>query len=643
MAMELDEILFRVSDLESKRLDYVRAAETWEKMWMLKGFAETPEQALRDKAQEQVTLPTPFNVVMLAKRLISTDPRIEVPSNVAQDEDDQSAQRRERFLTGFWQRLNREQRRDIIADAAWQVLVRGRGVLEVKWVRESLPVNLRKRRLPILVRTLDPIKCGIKRGPLWTDYAYHKYVEERSTVMQRYPELKGKQRREWNMRTGTDEVEIVDFWYTDQRNGDIWNAVVAEGEFVVKPFKTAYPDIPLIEFYGDSAPIDGEEWRGLSILHPLKQLWPYMNRLASQIGTGLLYYFWPAILVESESGVQVPDIDIKPGTTTTLPAGVKVNSLMNNVNMPLAQSMIGTIDGHMQMSTFPGVLYGQAPGEIQAGYAVSMLADQARGRINQFRVNLETAIEHVNSLMLGLIEAYAGEDGCSIWGRAAGDGSIYQESITPFDIDGMYENIVQLTPELPTDQMQKLTMWMRLVESGIVSRRTMRDKAMDEILPSDEQLRIEVEQALASEMMKPKTALRALQAYFPDSWSEVIKATPLEQVMQQETGQAQQPPIVGAEGQFQSPPQMPGMPGAGGMPPGMPPEMQDGQGAPGMPQEMVQPEAMQGFPAEMAGQVTPEMLGISSDIAGLGLYDQLTKGVVKREDDLERTLPPEMR
>lgn len=643
MAMELDEILFRVSDLESKRLDYVRAAETWEKMWMLKGFAETPEQALRDKAQEQVTLPTPFNVVMLAKRLISTDPRIEVPSNVAQDEDDQSAQRRERFLTGFWQRLNREQRRDIIADAAWQVLVRGRGVLEVKWVRESLPVNLRKRRLPILVRTLDPIKCGIKRGPLWTDYAYHKYVEERSTVMQRYPELKGKQRREWNMRTGTDEVEIVDFWYTDQRNGDIWNAVVAEGEFVVKPFKTAYPDIPLIEFYGDSAPIDGEEWRGLSILHPLKQLWPYMNRLASQIGTGLLYYFWPAILVESESGVQVPDIDIKPGTTTTLPAGVKVNSLMNNVNMPLAQSMIGTIDGHMQMSTFPGVLYGQAPGEIQAGYAVSMLADQARGRINQFRVNLETAIEHVNSLMLGLIEAYAGEDGCSIWGRAAGDGSIYQESITPFDIDGMYENIVQLTPELPTDQMQKLTMWMRLVESGIVSRRTMRDKAMDEILPSDEQLRIEVEQALASEMMKPKTALRALQAYFPDSWSEVIKATPLEQVMQQETGQAQQPPIVGAEGQFQSPPQMPGMPGAGGMPPGMPPEMQDGQGAPGMPQEMVQPEAMQGFPAEMAGQVTPEMLGISPDIAGLGLYDQLTKGVVKREDDLERTLPPEMR
>lgn len=640
MAMELDEILFRVSDLETKRLDYVRAAETWEKMWMLKGFAETPEQALRDKAQEQVTLPTPFNVVMLAKRLISTDPRIEVPSNVAQDEDDQSAQRRERFLTGFWQRLNREQRRDIIADAAWQVLVRGRGVLEVKWVRESLPVNLRKRRLPILVRTLDPIKCGIKRGPLWTDYAYHKYVEERSTVMQRYPELKGKQRREWNMRTGTDEVEIVDFWYTDQRNGDIWNAVVAEGEFVVKPFKTAYPDIPLIEFYGDSAPIDGEEWRGLSILHPLKQLWPYMNRLASQIGTGLLYYFWPAILVESESGVQVPDIDIKPGTTTTLPAGVKVNSLMNNVNMPLAQSMIGTIDGHMQMSTFPGVLYGQAPGEIQAGYAVSMLADQARGRINQFRVNLETAIEHVNSLMLGLIEAYAGEDGCSIWGRAAGDGSIYQESITPFDIDGMYENIVQLTPELPTDQMQKLTMWMRLVESGIVSRRTMRDKAMDEILPSDEQLRIEVEQALASEMMKPKTALRALQAYFPDSWSEVIKATPLEQVMQQETGQAQQPPIVGAEGQFQSPPQMPGMPGAGGMPPGMPPEMQGGQGgqgAPGMPQEMVQPEAMQGFPAEMAGQVTPEMLGISPDIAGLGLYDQLTKGVVKRE---EPEMPP---
>jgi hypothetical protein len=71
--------------------------------------------------------------------------------------------------------------------------------------------------------------------------------------------------------------------------------------------------------------------------------------------------------------------------------------------------------------------------------------------------------------------------------------------------------------------------------------------------------------------------------------------------------------------------------------------MQGGQGAEGMPQEMVQPEAMQGFPAEMAGQVTPEMLGISPDIASLGLYDQLTKGVVSREEDLDRALPPEVR
>jgi hypothetical protein len=80
-----------------------------------------------------------------------------------------------------------------------------------------------------------------------------------------------------------------------------------------------------------------------------------------------------------------------------------MNMLRGDVNMPLAQAMLGLLDQQSSMSTFPGVMYGNQPGDVQAGYAVSILADQARGRIQQFRQNLETGVEHVNEFALGLV------------------------------------------------------------------------------------------------------------------------------------------------------------------------------------------------------------------------------------------------
>ena len=78
--------------------------------------------------------PHTYNIVHLARRLIASEPQIEVPAEDNEHDDDDSADKRQRWLSAFWQRTNREQRRDIIADAAWQVLVRGRTVFEVKWL-----------------------------------------------------------------------------------------------------------------------------------------------------------------------------------------------------------------------------------------------------------------------------------------------------------------------------------------------------------------------------------------------------------------------------------------------------------------------------------------------------------------------------
>ncbi len=214
MKYTVEEIEQKVLQCETDRAGYNTAAALWEKMWTLQLYDKSPQTVLRREGREQVTLPTPYNVVHLARRLIASEPRIEVPAEDAENDDDESADKRERWLTAFWQRANREQSRDIIADAAWQVLVRGRCVFEVKWVEDVLPTRLKDNRLPLLVRTLDPMNVGIKQGPLYVEYAYHKYRQDRKLVAQRYPNVKKSStwRENEGKRFAVTEVDVIDIW-----------------------------------------------------------------------------------------------------------------------------------------------------------------------------------------------------------------------------------------------------------------------------------------------------------------------------------------------------------------------------------------------------------------------------------------------
>jgi hypothetical protein len=406
MKLEIGDILERVGRTEGEMEQYRQIADVWESMWRLQVFKRTPKQAIEQDGQEQVTLPTPFNIVNLAQRLFSTTPKIDVPPLQATKEADDGAAKCEQWLQAMWQAVNRQQRRNIIADATWWTMVRGRNVFEVKWVEDDLPEKLRKKRLPILVRTLDPLNVGIKHGPLFVQWAYHKYTDDRLNVQSRYPKLKllkNSTRKQNFGQDYADEVTVTDFWYTDPETGDVWNSIVVDEEFAKKPFKTDYPEIPIIESYGDTTPLDEETYKGLSVLHPIKDLWPYQCRLASQMGTGLLYYFWPPITVQNENGQPVDDIIVKPGETTPVPWGTKIDMHQLSPNVPLAQAMMEKIDGNMQEATFPRVMYGDA-GQMQAGFGVDLLSGAAKGRIKSAVENLEFAIARVNEMALALVK-----------------------------------------------------------------------------------------------------------------------------------------------------------------------------------------------------------------------------------------------
>lgn len=600
MKLSVEDIQERVSRLEDKRGDYRRAAAAWEDAWALKAFSRTPEEAITQDSQEQVTLATPFNVVNLAQRLINTTPKIDIPPGATTKDADEVAERCERWLTAMWQQANKQQNRNLISDATWWAFVRGRFCFEVQWIGDMLPKALKKRRLPILIRTLDPLNVGVKRGHLWTEYAYHKYTEDYLTIKQRYSDFEPKTRKRYGrIKDEADEYEVISYWHTDGETGKVWHSVVIDDEFVKPPKETDYPEIPIVESYGDTVPLDNETYRGMSILHPIVAtgLWKYQCRLASQMGTGLLWYFWPAITVENENGQAVYDIKVGPGLTTPIPMGTKINMLQMQPNVPLAQAMDGLVDGQIQNSTFPGVMYGKAPGELQAGYGVSLLSDAAKGRIKSTLENLEFGIARVCEVVLGLVAEFGGSKGVDVWGTDERSTLPYRVKLTPKDVASYQETIVSLKPVIPNDQMAQLTMALQLNKAGLLSRQTIWDKWMQLTVPNDEASRIQYEMALQNPELQKAMSDYALEKYHGEDWRQELGLPPPPPPM----------PPLGAPPGMGGPPGMP-PPGMMGPPPPMPP-----------PPEGIQPPGMGtpvggGIPPIMQGQIEPEMLGMPPNV-----------------------------
>ena len=341
MKLDAEEILELVGELEDERAEYNHAADTWEAMWRLSSFTRTPKQAIMLDGEEQVTLPVPYNVVTLAMRMMADDPTILVPTSSVEKDDETAATKRKRFLTALWQRTNRQQRANVVVGMKWQAYTLGRFCLDIKWVRDEYPEKLKDRYLPILPRNLDPRNVGIKHGPLHTEYAFHKIEKERRWIRQMYPDVTFGAKGE-----DSEECTVIDFWWFDDK-GEVWNAILVDEDFAVKPVKTLYPDIPIIEGYGDTAPVEDETYKGMSILHPIKDLWPYQNRLASKLGTSLLYYLDP-IQILNKAGTG--DVKVKPGGMIRLGKDDKFTLVSPSVNLPLMEAMMGLVDAQTSMS-----------------------------------------------------------------------------------------------------------------------------------------------------------------------------------------------------------------------------------------------------------------------------------------------------
>lgn len=638
MKLPKEEILARVSDTETEMVAYRKLATQWESMYRLDaGYRKTWQDAVTTEGREQVTLPDPYNIVLLAQRLISTKPKIEVPARGESREAIETAKRIERWLSGMWWTINKQQRNNVIQLATVQSLVRGRHVMDVRWVQDEFPAYLKRKAFPLLIRTLDPLNCGFRHGPLYTEWAYHRYYTRKFDAMQRWADAEcfqnDKLKRKKKVQAD-DEVQITDFWYTSPVDGTIWNAVLMDDDQVlVEPFQTEYPMIPMIEGLADSSPLE-PPYDSLSILQGINGLWQYKCRLMSQIGTGVLWYTWPAIFIETPMGAEIPDIEVRPGATYNVPEGTRINIPGMGMNMQPLGEMIGRIDASMQQSAFPEVLYGDG-GNMQAAYGVQLLSASAKGRVKNIIENLEGSVQKVHELVLAMVEKFADADGVELYAFDDQASKTYSECLYPDDIGEFYRNIVTLRPEVPQDDVQRITMGLRLVESGVLSRESYRDKWIGgDMVAPDEEVRVWAEQAEQSPELKPQMLLMMVMKRHPKEWKQIVKGSPLEELALKlgwlKPEPPKPPPNTMPNGEpLPMPPPPNGMPP---MPPGPPPMPMDGlppgpppgppmpppnglpPGIPVNPEMMMIPPQGGGIPPEMQGMLTPETMGLPPDM-----------------------------
>lgn len=617
MKLEVDDILHRVNQTETELSDWYSMAKEWDRMWQLdSGYSMSWKESVEEEGREQVVLPVPFNVVNLAQRLIATQPAITIPPKSREFDDGELANRIERWLSAAWMIANSQAGRNLMLDLSWQMLVRGCAALEVKWVQDDLPERLKERRFPMLIRTLDPMNVGLKRGPLYTEWAFHKYTCDLVTARQRYPKIKSLKRdrdRGPSGRKGErDEVKVIDFWYTDPASGAVWNAVLVDDEFGKKPMQTDYFRIPILEGYGDSAPSINPAHQRLSILHSINGLWQYYNRLASNMATGVLHYTWPFFMVESPLGSEIQDIQVRPGVTVNVTEGTRITPVVPQFNMGGLQVMLDMMNTEMQNATFPKVMYGDA-GAMQAGFGVQALQSSARNRTQGPRESLEMMIQDANELMLALVEEFGDEDGVELWAMDTKRKESYIERLKPEEINGYYRNLVDLAPQVPQDDIGKQTMLLQMAGQGLISRKTMLDNTTMIDVPPDERDRILVESIEQHPDIKPRIDLAAFIEAHPENWMDIVRGTQLEKIAKDMGIWEESPP----------PPMLPPglmmpMPGGGpaDMPLGLMPPGGPSGAPPGGPPMGAQPDAAAippqggGIPPVMQGQLEPEMMGL---------------------------------
>ena len=576
---------------------------------------------MKDAGLKLVNVPTAQAICkMYASYLaVGADIQTTVLPRDETDKEQAACTKLERYLEAVRWASEYEAHERAYQNFVFYFLFRGWGVFKVLFYPEYVDTY----NFPIRILARDPHYVypvfGLT-GPLYVVENYKRYVGDLKRELQGlWDGKKSKDTVVWKPPdfgefVDTEKVEVTEYWDNERKGlrvGGEWvwlqpHHYQMKGETGLIPYSFAFCE---------KTPIADGKWLGRSVIAPIQDVIKQQAILMGKVTTATEIMFYPTIMAETPHGQPI-FCSSAPGQWVQIPPGSKITVLNPTPNPLHLTTLMAWYEKSISLFGLPDAMWGVQPGQVQAGYAISMLQAGAKTKLSEKAAEIEAAIGRAQEHVLRLTEIFAplSEDGFKVYPMEAGPPLV----ITEGDVDGRYRNRVRITPDMPQDQaLQYRIAQMAREPHGVTNLPLVSDAfAREEIVkiphPDIEQQRVlsefltthpQVQEAQAAIFVQQwlddhKQELKALERAQEKEQKKKEKdmekqmEAMIQQAYEEAVAQGQVPPELMPAGQpGMAPPGVPTPPGAPGAAPGVPPMTGEGAMA-GMPPEALPPSYM---------------------------------------------------
>ena len=381
------------------------------------------------------------------------------------------------FLNAIDKRLKRKGQNPLRNQSGWQIAIRG-----PVFARTMLRVDQQGETI-VDVTPWDPRNVIWDYGPDGLAWCAYKIAKTRDQIQREYGIQLDNATDEFNAQDQTGIV-IYDFY------DDVINAVFTEDMQMLKPPSPhMMPRIPVAYAFGGTMPLlsnattsgsssgtgsassastpDAIKYFSESIYENNREVYKWENYLMS-IGLHLAAEARdPKKLISSNDGTRTLDADASlPGAEIP----ISVRNMESIVNIPsvemtqTASQMLGLIQSQVQQGSLSPIHFGNTPFSL-SGYAINSLGVSAEEKIQPV---IEQGEDFYLMMLELLMEQYAtgAFPVLTVSGRSR-DGGGFNEAIPPQVAQIGGEMTIEMNPNLPEDDIQKIQQAQLLRQPGV--------------------------------------------------------------------------------------------------------------------------------------------------------------------------------
>lgn len=334
-----------------------------------------------------------------------------IPRDLSETELEASS-KQERWSLGYQLKLMLETKRSPWRDGTYWYFLRGRGCWETRMETQYLGTN----KIPIRTLADDPNCIFTVWDRDGVGYYTKEYLRSTRSLKKEIDKRRGGDKAEaWKRITlpddENDDVTIIEYW------DDTYCAALAgtgDARKLLYVRKHDYGFVPISEAHCMDTPLADMEWAFQSVLYPIMDSLKGQYALASKLATGVDLFYWPKILVESQSGQTVILDSGAPGVESYITPGSKVTVLNPTPNQAVLAQLMGWYKSDVQLGGIPDIAWGAEPSSLQSGFAVSQVLGQVMDKIAPHQAALEMAMGWDWSHKFQLVEKYGGVKGIDL-------------------------------------------------------------------------------------------------------------------------------------------------------------------------------------------------------------------------------------